>query len=169
MNTSSPTWQTDLPSSLDVLALRELLLSHSLTRALKAVDAVFSVRLLHLGRQSNHEFNHDIISSNNLFSRQVLLCLNDTPVLWAESRCEENSSWCGILDCGTQPLGERLFDGSLPLQRSPFEYAFDIAVPNMHNTQAWAARRSVFYWQQEPLVLAEYFLPSIHQFFTSNQ
>ena len=39
--------------------------------------------------------------------------------------------WTELLDCGTQPLGERLFDGTLPLKRSDFEF-LRFEIPTIH-------------------------------------
>ena len=99
------------------------------------------------------------------FARDVLLCLNDVPVVWARSMCAAASQqWRLLLDCGTRPLGERLFDGSLPVQRSPFEFALlDKAVPGSGAAERLPARRSFFTMQGETLGLVECFLPALDQ------
>ncbi|MBF0804526.1 MULTISPECIES: chorismate lyase [Neisseria] len=144
--------------------------AQSLTAALRGLNAVFSVHLLHLGNSGfDPLFSDGLINSGtqNWFARDVLLCLNGKPVVWARSLCRQTSAnWRSLLDCGTRPLGERLFDGSLPLTRSPFEYT---ALPPRYplagfDGYAVAARRSLFRWQGETLGLAECFLPALQSF-----
>jgi len=70
-----------------------------------------------------------------------------------------------VLDCGTQPLGERLFDGTLPLKRSAFEFCLMENVGGQDDfRRPVAARRSYFDWDGEVLELTEYFLAGLAQF-----
>ncbi len=56
--------------------------------------------------------------------REVLLKLDRIPVVEARSECRIGSAfWQNILDCGTRPLGERLFQADLEGARSAFEFA----------------------------------------------
>ena len=139
----------------------------SLTRALKSLNAVFSVKLLHLGIHHDDVWLNDVFPQPQGFMRDVLLCLDDEPVVWARSRCAvDDAVWQAILNCGTQPLGERLFDGSLALSRTPFEYAFAPLLYDLTDISAtaFAARRSVFELEGAKLGLVECFLPSLRQF-----
>lgn len=164
-------WQPRLPENISLLPPQTAVMqAQSLTAALRGLNAVFSVRLLHLGNSGFDSLFSDGLpngETQNWFARDVLLCLNGTPVVWARSLCRQTSTnWLGLLDCGTRPLGERLFDGSLPLTRSPFEYA---ALPPHYplagfNGHAVAARRSLFDWNGEKLGLAECFLPALQSF-----
>lgn len=160
-------WQASLP---DVFFAPEVAAAQSLTAALRSLGAEFSVRLLYLG---NVGFDPVFAGGlqeqgkNNWFARDVLLCLNGTPVVWARSMCHEGADrWSALLDCGTQPLGERLFDGSLPLIRTSFEYASipPARLPQDLVAQEVLARRSFFDWEGQTLGLAECFLPALSQF-----
>lgn len=145
-----------------------LLTSQSLTRVLRGLEGEFSVRLLHLGLGTSGGFWPVFDHGGSVFVREVQLCLNGEAVVWARSACAADSVfWRGLLDCGTQPLGERLFDGSLPLIRSPLEYAAgtpsggdDSAQRYFHT--AFAARRSLFTAENGGILgLAECFLPAL--------
>ena len=180
--------------------LDPLLRIQSLTAGLKSLGADFSVSLLFLGNRQiealgDPRFN--ALSDNNLFSREVFLLLNGIPVVWAQSLCQgmpsslekgrvNESRWLEILDCGTEPLGHKLFDGSLPITRTPFEYAV-VKNPPMfawgmetqdypdhpaHLEQSdyaldvptFIARRSIFDWAGDGLELTEYYLPALFEF-----
>ena len=97
------------------------------------------------------------------FVRDVLLHLDGVPVVQARSACiPQSQAWRGVLDCGTQPLGERLFDGTLPLKRSAFEFCLmETAGGQDDFRRPVAARRSYFNWDGEVLELTEYFLPEL--------
>ncbi len=164
-------WQPRLPENISPRTPQAAVMqAQSLTAALRGLNAAFSVRLLHLGSSGFDRLFSDGLQNSetqNWFARDVLLCLNGEPVVWARSLCRQTSSnWLDLLDCGTRPLGERLFDGSLPLTRSPFEYT---ALPPHYplagfDGHASVARRSLFNWQGETLGLAECFLPALQSF-----
>ncbi|MDG9730156.1 chorismate lyase [Ignatzschineria sp. RMDPL8A] len=188
-------WRDGLKSIYDrephFKVLDPLLCIQSLTAGLKSLGADFSVSLLFLGNRQiealgDPRFN--ALSDHYLFSREVFLLLNGTPVVWAQSLCQgmpsslekgrvNESRWLEILDCGTEPLGHKLFDGSLPITRTPFEYAVVKNPP----TFAWGmevqdhsdhaldvptviARRSIFDWAGDGLELTEYYLPALFEF-----
>ena len=165
------TWQITLPEQAPAATgahVVPVLTAQSLTQSLRATDARFSVRLLHLGAAPFDALFAGGLAAEDApdwFARDVLLCLNDVPVVWARSMCAASSQeWRLLLDCGTRPLGERLFDGSLPVQRSPFEFALlDKAVPGSGAGQGLLARRSFFTLQGETLGLAECFLPALDE------
>lgn len=166
--TDAPVWHTTLPAHL--LATRPklaaLMQTHSLTAALNQLGAVFSVRLLGLGEMPwrAHEAGLLGLPQQAVYGREVLLCLNDIPVVWARSVCSpQSANWRDVLNCGTRPLGARLFDGSLPLQRTPFDYACAVW-PDSGQTQALWLRRSRFDWHGSPLLLSEAFLPELDGF-----
>lgn len=160
-------WQDMLPSFGLATGCDALIQAPSLTVALRALERRFSVRLLHLGASEAEPLLADGFSTpmpDGWFARDVLLCLDDEPVVWARSICADSAApWREILDCGTQPLGERLFDGSLPLTRSPFEYARldeGVYLAGFSGTAA-VARRSFFRLHGQTLGLVECFLPSL--------
>lgn len=164
-------WQPRLPENISPRSPQaSVMQAQSLTAALSNLNAVFSVNLLYLGSCGFDRLFSDGLKKDrkqNWFARDVLLCLDGEPVVWARSLCRQTSAnWLGLLDCGTRPLGERLFDGSLPLTRSPFEYT---ALPPHYplagfDGRAPVARRSLFNWQGETLGLAECFLPALQNF-----
>ena len=93
------------------------------------------------------------------FVRDVLLKLDGETVIQARSACRPDSRlWTELLDCGTQPLGERLFDGTLPLKRSDFEFLRFEDSDHPSFRRPVTARRSYFDWNGETLELTEYFL-----------
>lgn len=93
--------------------------------------------------------------------RDVLLKLDGTAVVQARSACSVGSAfWQNILDCGTRPLGERLFQADLEGARSAFEFA----VSSEGCGRYFAARRSRFSHQGEEMLLTEYFLPELKRF-----
>jgi len=153
--------------------LSELWQVNSLTLGLKALSSNFSVTLLNLADSQAYFDELGFESHQPMFCREVFLSLNDQPVVWARSLCQKNSQrWLPVLDCGAQPLGHRLFDGSLPITRTPFEYAMVAPAHPMLPPEVvtqlppagMGARRSVFWWDDEPLLLTECFLPIIKEY-----
>lgn len=130
-----------------------LLTVSSLTAALRASGKDFSVELVYLGLTKGAD------NSDEIFVRDVLLKLDGETVIQARSACRPDSRlWTELLDCGTQPLGERLFDGTLPLKRSDFEFLRFENSDHPSSRRPVAARRSYFDWNGETLELTEYFL-----------
>ena len=188
-------WRDGLESIYDrgprFKVLDPLLRIQSLTAGLKSLDADFSVSLLFLGNRQIEvlgEPRFNGLSDHNLFSREVFLLLDGIPVVWAQSLCQgmpsslekgrvNESRWLEILDCGTEPLGHKLFDGSLPITRTPFEYAV-VKNPPMFawgmeaqdypdhacDVPTFIARRSIFDWAGDGLELTEYYLPALFEF-----
>lgn len=168
MNALIP-WRHALPPLLETdAAAAALMQASSLTVALRALGRGFSVRLLHLGAVADDALLADGLGgAAGGFARDVLLCLDEVPVVWARSLCADSAQhWRALLDCGTRPLGERLFDGSLPLVRSAFEYAAldaETLLPGFDGA-ALAARRSFFSLHGEELGLVECFLPALDDY-----
>lgn len=151
-------WQMQVPRAGSRLGW--LMEQPSLTAALKSMNADFSVKLLYLGLSENDFGFSDRHFPQEVFVRDVLLFSGGRSVVWARSLCcPADESWCGILDCGTQPLGDRLFGGKLPLRRTPFEFRCGegLVLPGL-NAKVHSARRSVFEWDRRPLGLVECFL-----------
>lgn len=167
-------WQKNLPDESDLL--QQLLQKDSLTAALRQIKADFSVQLLSLGTSNalNDEKSLFHLGEGILFVRTVTLSLNQTPVVFARSVCHQKSeNWLAILDRGNSSLGEKLFDGSLPLSRSEFEYsmmlpeAYFASVFKCRDQSAeklCVARRSTFLLENEPLLLTEIFLADLKLF-----
>lgn len=149
-------WLPDLPAPVSDgidLPMSRLLKARSLTAALRALPHTFSVELLKLGELETE--------CGGRLVREVLLKLDGIPVVEARSECRIGSAfWQNILDCGTRPLGERLFQADLEGARSVFEFA----VAGEGCGRYFAARRSRFSHQGEEMLLTEYFLPELKRF-----
>lgn len=156
------------PSENGSAALLHIITAPSLTVALRALPHAFSVRLLHLGADKAAPLfdNGEVQQTALPLCRDVFLCLDGTPVVWARSQCPPDSAfWHGILDCGTRPLGEMLFGGGIAgLQRSPLQYACPVPAAVPQAPSALLARRSFFTHQGQTLALAECFLPELADF-----
>ena len=140
-------------SSLLPFKAGHLLTVSSLTAALRASGKDFSVEPVYLGLTKGED------NSDDIFVRDVLLKLDGETVIQARSACRPDSRlWTELLDCGTQPLGERLFDGTLPLKRSDFEFLRFEDSDRPSFRRPVTARRSYFDWNGETLELTEYFL-----------
>ena len=97
--------------------------------------------------------------------RQVLLCAGDTPLVYARTiipLTTMSGSARRLAHMGDRPLGALLFSsrgmrrGPLQISRQPSEW-LEKALPS---GQVWG-RRSVFYLAERPLLVAEFFLPSL--------
>lgn len=160
-------WQPE-PES-DRLPLLKLMREQSLTAALKATGAVFSVQVLHQGAAGALWAEERVPADAAAFySREVYLLLDGRPVVWARSVCADGAAgWKSVLDCGTQPLGAQLFGGGIRSERSGFLFA---RVPPERLPQGAAAevvwaRRSQFVCGGEALGLIECFLPGLSVYF----
>ena len=144
--------------------LADILQAIPLTLALKALNPQFSVDLLHLGASAVAEDEQVYIPTAAGYSREVALCLQQETVVWARSVCSANdSAWHEIMDCGTLPLGMRLYE--LPLERTEFEYAYlSPEHPANPCNEVIVSRRSCFYLQAAPLLLIESYLPVLKHY-----
>ena len=161
-------WQPDIPESVALgygKQMAALLQSPSLTAALRGLGFDFTVKLLDLGIGAAGAW-FGPSEKQEEFIRDVLLCLDGEPVVWARSQCPPDSAfWRGILDCGTRPLGEMLFGGGIAgLHRSPLQYARPAPAAVAQAPTAFLARRSFFTHQGQTLALAECFLPELADF-----
>lgn len=168
MNTA-PLWNdapaAQRPSENGSAPLVRIITAPSLTAALRTLPYAFSVRLLHLGENSASPLLDKGAAQQTAlpFCRDVFLCLDGSPVVWARSQCPPDSAfWRGILNCGTRPLGEMLFGGGIAgLHRSTLQYACPVPAAVPQAPSAFLARRSFFTHQGETLALAECFLPAL--------
>lgn len=106
------------------------------------------------------------------WSREVFLCADDQPVVFAHSACETRhlrGAWQALRHLGDKPLGALLF--SQPqITRRPLRYKALHAHHPLYRRAAsvlsappdrlWA-RRSLFYLNNAPLLVTEVFLPEI--------
>lgn len=136
----------------------------SLTAALRALPHTFTVRLLHLGEAAASPLLGDTFTAAPPFCRDVYLCLDGIPAVWARSQCPpESAFWRDILNCGSRPLGETLFGGLPGLSRSPLQYARPRPGLIPKAPASLLARRSFFTHQGQTLGLTECFLPTLAQ------
>lgn len=169
-------WQPEAAGLLQepmVQQLSALWQVNSLTLGLKALSPNFKVSLLRLGDTEAYAEETALACAPALFCREVILSLEEQPVVWARSVCaKDRPNWLAVLDCGSEPLGQRLFDGRLPITRTAFEYGMVMpthpmlppAVAALLPQGGMGARRSAFWWDDAPLLLTECFLPPIKEF-----
>jgi chorismate lyase len=146
-------WHTEFPANLT--DLQPLATVNSLTQTLQSVGRL-SVEVMQLGQTSDLIDFYDLRLPEKMFSRRVVLLLNDIPVIHAQSVCLTSSRWQDVLNCGNTPLGQILFSGSLNLSRSALQFS--------QPSSYLLARRSWFNWQGDKLYLVEYFLETILPF-----
>jgi len=114
----------------------------------------------------------DIAPHRLAYSREVLLCADDQPVVFAHSTCAPRhlrGAWAAVAHLGNKPLGALLFSHPL-IERRPLHYKLLRAnhalyqhASGMFNNapaQLWA-RRSLFILHGAPLLVTEVFLPGI--------
>ena len=154
-------WQPVPPAVPE--ALRRLMQASSLTFALQAVGADFRVQVAFQG-ESVLLWPGEDLGVNMVHVRHVWLLLDDTPVVWARSVCPSEGAWRGVLACGTQPLGKRLFGGGLAAERGPLAFAAVPPAQQEQVAQAVCLRRSVFGLNGEKMVLTEGFMPELARF-----
>lgn len=155
-----------MPSSLLPEPWRTWLLDKgSLTQALKALSPnSFSVRLDYTGfsRASLSEAKTlGIDPREQVYVREVALCLNDIPVVMARSiipRSTLTGPERQLLHLNNKPLGEFLFSHK-HMRRG----AIECKQGAIEGQSAWA-RRSIFYVNNKPLLVSEYFLPALLDF-----
>lgn len=107
------------------------------------------------------------------WSREVFLCADDRPVVFAHSACatkDLRGAWQAVRHLGSKPLGALLFSHPL-ISRQPLHYKalsaqhplFRRAAVKLVNPpdRLWA-RRSLFYLNNAPLLVTEVFLPEIN-------
>lgn len=172
MNNETP-WQKDLPQEFAPLQL--FAKKDSLAASLKKIPATLSVQLLGLKSSTPLVDEEPYFFRENdpdILAREVIIKLNQQSVVFARSICHRNSeNWTDILDRGDRPLVDKLFNGSLPISRSKFEYRvmqpkpYLLSAPQLQEPSSLClARRSIFWLEEKPLLLTEIFLPSFNLF-----
>ena len=164
---------------IDKVLLDWLLDPNSLTERLKRNCQDFRVEVL--GQRvepcAAQEENSDIKAGEPVLIREVLLYCDDIPKVFARSLLPL-SSLTGeeqhLADIGNQPLGQVLFKNPA-LQRRNIEVSFFehpscltklIQELNLPVQPLLWGRRSVFYLQDKPLMVAEVFLPGAFPYIT---
>lgn len=144
----------------------------SLTREVQALHSNFAVRVL---RNRRGRLTVDEAAALGLprqvwgWVREVLLLSNGQPVIYARSVVsyrDLRGPWHMVAGFGARPLGAALFAdprthrGRLRFQRLPPHHPWLQRIPtNLSGCRCWA-RRSRFWRQQAPLLVAECFLPT---------
>jgi chorismate--pyruvate lyase len=147
----------------------------SLTWRIKQRCECFSVQAVRSGlaRISSDESRLLKIAPQQLaWSRDVFLCADEQPVVFAHSTCDARhltGAWYKLRTLGDQPLGAVLFSQANVI-RQPLHYqALSLrhalyrratSALSCPPKRLWA-RRSLFYLHNAPLLVTEVFLPEI--------
>ncbi|MAA71557.1 MAG: chorismate--pyruvate lyase [Bermanella sp.] len=160
-------WQglTPMPRSIVDTPWRNWLLdSGSLTQNVKDLaPGRFSLALLdrRFGRPSLSECKAlNIQPRHEAYIREVTLCIDGKAHIYARSiipRSTLTASERQLLTLQNKPLGEFLF-AHKNMRRGPIE----IKQGQLNGETVWG-RRSIFYVNHKPLLVCEYFLPSLLQ------
>lgn len=138
-----------------------LLDTGSLTDRIESACEDFSLTLIGEGSVPIHDSEQERLQSSQPCTvREVLLCDNATPWVYARSVIPDTLMSAEFNQLGEQPLGRRLFNDAR-FSRGEFEicrtghplFAADSGL------NLWG-RRSVFHFQQHALLVAELFLPA---------
>ncbi|MBQ9183698.1 MAG: chorismate lyase [Neisseriaceae bacterium] len=152
------------------MTLNDFIYAPSLTAVLKQNRAAFSVRPTFSDTTDILPEETDYFPDiSTVYAREVLLCLDNTPVVAARSIClPDDAYWREILNCGTQSLGSRLFDGKTEWRRSDFTVVYQHSLLKQRfkslPENIVALRTSLIEHNSQKLLLAECFLPTLTLF-----
>lgn len=154
-----------VPNSILEQPWRQWLLdSGSLTQNLKDLaPGRFSVQLLHtgFGRASLSESKTLTIPyREQVYIREVALCIDDKPVIFARSiipRSTLSGAERQLLFLKSKPLGEFLFSHK-KMRRGSIQ----VKSGSTQSHPCWG-RRSVFYLNEKPLLVSEFFTDALFQ------
>ncbi len=136
----------------------------SLTARLKQHCRQFRVQVLQEQRTSLPAFlQHLLPQTGDAQVREVILWCDEQPCVYAQSwlPAETLAVLRPLADLGERPLGDYIFQHA-DLYRSNIEAAeLMLTLPALSGAQSCLARRSVFWLQQQPLLVAEVFLPAM--------
>lgn len=165
----SPDKIAELPDS----PLSEWLLSSgSLTQKLRSHCTKFEVKVL--GEGTLTPFNGEFPNQRQAWVREVLLCLDDVPWVFARTLIPANlleMKEADFLTLGTRPLGELLFtkDAFTPGKIEVAHFTPCSQLAKLMNTldqtvtqELWGRRR-YFSFNNEELIVSETFLPAARQ------
>lgn len=146
---------------------------NSLTLKLESFPKKFSVQIkqqvkMKPNKQLSGYFNH----VQNILVREVLLCLDKIPVIFAQTEIPFSTltnTQANLSDIGNNSLGKILFQDPT-MRRGKIEvtsfstdsvlHDFCQAIDQNTNKTLWA-RRSLFYINKKPLLVSELFLPAL--------
>jgi chorismate--pyruvate lyase len=125
----------------------------SLTKKLKGKFENFSVEICFQGIQSPHKNEALLLNKNTSHTvREVLLLGDGIPVVFARSIIPLTPDTKALLNIGTKPLGEVLFEDK-SIKRSALQIT--------HTGEVWG-RRSIFNIKHSKVLVSEFFLESIY-------
>lgn len=144
----------------------------ALTQGLRQLGT-FSLRLVSEGIERTPSEDLNIMGHTLLWRREVLMSIDERPCVIARSITPLRAShgyWQGIRKLGRRPLADILYQDP-GIRRGLFEFARIGRVHQLHRSLLRAnlteelhntllARRSVFWRQQQPLMVSECFLES---------
>jgi chorismate lyase len=149
--------------------------SGSMTRRLKTTGKKISIQLLNQSWQTpvlHEQQSLDLVAKERANIREIIMMADDKPWLYARTVLPHSTavgSARRLLRATTRPLGYYLFaDPSITRGKFTFSrqalcqlhpYFNDVA-----KEQKVFGRRSTFYLQSRPLLLAEYFLPAMQEY-----
>ncbi|BFT32157.1 chorismate lyase [Alteromonas sp. D210916BOD_24] len=139
-----------------------LLDTGSLTERVQALCHQFSLELLGQQTLTPQPNELSVLNANGATTyqiREILLCDNDTPWVFARSVIPQAIIDAELSNLGCEPLGKRLFNDAR-FSRSPFEVGMvNAATLGFNRTAPLWGRRSVFSIEQHHMIVAEVFLP----------
>ena len=168
-------WLQHVAATCAVPALRNWLVSPgSLTARLRAHCRQFDVRLLRQGHAVCLPDQARLIGLARpvrVIEREVLLCCDGTPVVYAQTVAPASADWPFLRALGTQSLGSMLFCDPR-IQRGALQHArLDArhplvrralaALPAQEGGAVRHARRCLYRRRQGLLLVTEIFLPAI--------
>ncbi len=158
-------WQASPPQNLPATQATWLYAAGSLTQHLQqALQSIIQVQVLTEQWQvpDQQEAKRLALPQTKqlVYLREVNLCAHDQVLITARSlfpRPSYQALESALTRLGNRPLADILFNEPT-IERSPFEIAFI-----KQNSVTYWARRSVFYYTQQPLLITECFLPIFWQ------
>ena len=140
-----------------------LLDTGSLTERVQSLCRQFELKVLGQGQQDLHGAEKDWLgmSQDAVDVREVLLCADGVPWVFARSVIPHALVDGELADLGSEPLGKRLFNDSR-FTRTPFELctlSAQILDPTLPRKALWG-RRSRFEAAGCRMIVAEVFLPA---------
>jgi chorismate lyase len=157
-------WQDASKMALPQALSPWILEAASLTARLKRHCQQFRVQVLQQQRITLPRFLQPLLPDTRQAQvREVILWCNETPCVYAQSWLPEQTlaALRPLADLGERPLGDYIFQHQ-DLHRGTIEAAqLQLLLPQLQLNTPCLARRSVFQLQQQPLLVAEVFLPAM--------
>jgi chorismate lyase len=156
-------WQDASSMVLPAALAPWVLETSSLTARLKRHCKQFRLQLLQEKRALLPVFlQHLLPGTLSVQVREVILWCDEQPCVYAQSWLPEHtlSTLRPLAELGDRPLGDYIFQHH-NLQRGRIEAAvLPVNLPQFTTAISCLARRSVFKLEQQPLLVAEAFLPA---------